>query len=70
MAIKHMCGLNMKFEYIVELKNGFCPVLKNEEETEVRVVVESSCRVNADRMIKAMLKDVPNVINWDGYGID
>lgn len=60
----------MKFEYIVELKNGFCPVLKNEEETEIRFVIDASCRVNADRMIKAMLKDAPNVIDCDGYGID
>ncbi len=51
----------MKFEYFATLKDGYRPVMELTEETDVRFVVEASCRVNADRMVKAILKDCTNI---------
>ena len=31
------------------------------EETDVRFVVEANCRVNADRMVKAIRKECTNI---------
>lgn len=60
----------MKFEYYVELKNGFRNVLDLEETMELRFVVEASCFANAQRMVKAMLKDAPNVVEFSGICIE
>lgn len=50
-----------KFEYVIDLKHGYRPVMETEEVTEVRFVVEASCFASANRMVKALLKDAPNV---------
>lgn len=57
----------MKFEYIAELIEGYKPVMKLEEETEVRFMVEAKNRVTADRAVRAMLSAAPNVARWCGY---
>lgn len=45
-----------KFEYRIDLKEGYRPVMQKEEETEVRFVIEAKNRATADRMVKALLK--------------
>lgn len=56
---------NVKFEYVIELKEGYKPVMSLEEETTVKLTIEASNRVTADRMISAMLKGAPNVISTE-----
>lgn len=60
----------MKFEYFSTLKDGYRPVMELTEETDVRFVVEASCRVNADRMVKAILKDCTNIQDISGVCIE
>lgn len=59
-----------KFEYYVELKVGFTPVLATAEETELTFVIEAKNRVTADRMVRAMLQGNDNIIHWSGICID
>ena len=56
---------NVKFEYVIELKEGYKPVMSLKEETTVKLTIEASNRVTADRMISAMLKGAPNVISTE-----
>lgn len=44
----------LKFEYYVELKEGYKPVMQTEEETDVKFVIEAKNRATADRMVKAL----------------
>ena len=60
----------LRFKYCVELKEGYKPVMQDEEETEVRVVIEAKNRVTADRAVKALLKDAANVKEYSGFCID
>lgn len=60
----------LKFEYVVTLKAGFNPTMQQEEETEVRFVIEAKNRVTANRMVGAMLIGAPNVKEWDGICIE
>ena len=60
----------MRFEYWVELREGYQPTMQSEKETEIRIVIEAKNRVTADRMIKAMLGDADNVVSWDGICIE
>lgn len=60
----------MKFEYIVDLKEGYKPVMQTEEETEVRFIIEAKNRVTADRAVRALLKDAGNVEEWNGICIE
>lgn len=60
----------MKFEYIVDLKEGYKPVMQTEEETEVRFIIEAKNRVTADRAVRALLKDAGNVEEWSGICIE
>lgn len=48
----------MKFQYSIELKEGFKPAtpLINESETEIVITLEARNRATADRAIKALLK--------------
>lgn len=60
----------LKFEYFVELKEGYKPVMQMEEETDVKFVIEAKNRATADRMVKALLKNAENVKSWDGVCIE
>lgn len=60
----------LKFEYFVELKEGYRPVLQTEEETEVRFVIEAKNRATADRAVKALLKGAENVKEYDGICVE
>lgn len=66
----HRKGENMKFEYVVELERGYVPVMAEEEETEVRFVIEAKNRVTADRAVRAMLEYADNVEEWSGICIE
>lgn len=44
--------------------------MQDEEETEVRFVIEAKNRVTADRAVKALLKDAANVKEYSGFCID
>lgn len=59
----------LKFEYCVELKEGYKPVMQTEEEEEVRFIIEAKNRATADRAVKALLKDAANVKRYDGICI-
>ena len=60
----------MKFEYVVELENGYRQTMETEEETVVRIVIEAKNRVTADRAISAMLKNAPNIKEYRGICIE
>ena len=59
----------MKFKYFFELKEGYIPVLQDEQETDISIVIESKNRATADRMIKALIKP-GNIIEYSGIAID
>ena len=59
----------MKFEYVIDLKKGYRPVMQTEEEMEVRFVIEAKNRATADRAVKALLEDAPNVEEITGICI-
>lgn len=60
----------LKFEYYVELKEGYRPVMQTEEETDVKFVLEAKNRATADRAVKALLKNAENVKRYDGVCIE
>lgn len=60
----------MKFEYYVELKEGYKPVMESELETDIRFVIEAKNRVTADRAVSALLKGAANVKECSGVCID
>lgn len=54
----------MKIQFSVELKEGFKPInplVDDYEENEIDIVIEARNMATANRMIKALLKDAPNV---------
>ena len=59
----------MKFKYIIELNEGYYPTME-EKEFEVCFLIKTKNRVTADRMVKAMLMDAPNVKRWDGIAVE
>ena len=63
-------GRALKFEYHILLKKGFRKVLEIEETDTVSIVIEAKNRATADRAIKAMLEDAPNVKEYDGVCIE
>lgn len=60
----------LEFKYHVELKEGYRPVMQEEEEKEVRFVIEAKNRVTADRAVKALLKNAENVQEYSGICIE
>ena len=60
---------NLKFEYVIELKEGYKPVMSLENETTVKLIIEAPNRVTADRMVSAMLKEASNVTDISGVCI-
>lgn len=61
--ILSMQDTDITFQCHVELKEGYMPVMADEEETEVTFFVKARNRATASRAIRAMLKDAPNVGN-------
>lgn len=61
----------MKVEFNLELKEGYNPVLEDYEEKEISIVVEAKNYATASRMVRALLKDAPNVAtNYGGICIE
>ena len=60
----------MKFQYNVELKDGYKPTMQDGKENDLQIIVEAQNRVTADRMIKAMLLGCNNIVSWSGICID
>lgn len=60
----------MKFEYTVDLKEGYKPTTQDTEETELTFVITAKNRATADRMIKALLKGAQNVAECVGVCIE
>ena len=60
----------LRFEYYVKLKEGYRPVMQDEEEIAVRFVIKAKNRATADRAVKALLKGSENVDHYDGVCID
>ena len=60
----------MKFQYCIELKDGYKPTMQGEKENDLRIIVEAQNRATADRMIKAMLSGCNNIVSWSGICID
>lgn len=59
----------LKFEYVLELKEGYHPVLELETEDIVKFVIEAPNRATADRMVSAMLKGASNITDISGVCI-
>lgn len=60
----------LKFAYYILLKKGFCKVMETEETDTVRIVIEAGNRATADRAVRALLKDAPNVREYSGVCIE
>lgn len=60
----------MKFEYIVDLKEGYRKVQDTEITEEVKFVTEAKNRVTADRAVQALLKNSPNIKEYIGICIE
>ena len=60
----------MKFEYVVDLKEGYKPTMEIEPKEELRFFIEAKNRVTADRMVAALLKDASNIKEIFGFCID
>lgn len=59
----------MKFEYVVDLKEGYRKILEIEMTDEVRFVIEAENRATADRAVQSLLKNAPNVNEYIGICI-
>ena len=60
----------MKFEYVVDLKEGYRKILEIEMTDEVRFIIEAENRATADRAVSALLKNAPNVKEYIGICIE
>lgn len=60
----------MKFEYVVDLKEGYKKTLETEMTDEVRFVIEAKNFATANRAVKALLKEAPNVKRLCGVCIE
>lgn len=56
----------MKFQYTIELKDGYKQTTLDETETELDIIISAKNRATANRMIKALLKGAQNVIEYSG----
>lgn len=56
----------MKFQYTIELKEGYKQTMLDETETELDIIISAKNRATANRMIKALLKGAQNVIEYSG----
>lgn len=60
----------MKFEYTVDLKEGYKPTMQDTEETELAFVITANNRAAAGRMVKALIKNAQNVSECIGVCIE
>ena len=61
----------MKVMFNIELKEGFRQTMETYEENEISIVVEAKNYATASRMVRALLKDAPNVAtNYGGVCIE
>ena len=60
----------MKFQFNIELKEGFNPTMQIEKENEVQIIVEAKNMVTANRMMKSVLLGCDNIVSWSGICID
>lgn len=58
------------FKYLIELEEGYYPVMEDEPQYDVLISVEAENRVTANRMVKAMLKGATNILDCDGLILD
>ena len=56
----------LKFDYWIELKDGYRPPLQTENETEIHIQLEAENRVTAQRIIAKLLEGAPNVKDYSG----
>lgn len=56
----------MKFQYTIELKEGYKQTTLDETEAELDIIISAKNRATANRMIKALLKGAQNVIEYSG----
>ena len=59
----------MKIQFYITLKEGYKPInplMGDYEENEISIVVEARNMATANRMVKALFKDAPNVAEIDG----
>lgn len=60
----------LQFEYIIELKEGYKPIMQNERETKVKFLIEAEDQATADRAVDALFKGSANVKDYCGCCID
>ena len=60
----------MKFQYWIELKDGYTPTMETEKENELSIIIEAKNRATAERMIRKLFKDAPNINDYNGIAID
>lgn len=56
----------LKFEYWIELKDGYRPTLQEEKETDVRIQLVAKNRATAQRMMAKLLEGATNVKEYGG----
>lgn len=56
----------LKFEYWIELKDGYRPTLQEEKETDVRIQLVAKNRATAQRMMAKLLEGAANVKEYGG----
>lgn len=59
----------LKFEYWIELKEGYRPVMETEEETDLNIQLEAPNFATAQRMMAKLLEGAPNVKQYSGVCI-
>lgn len=59
-----------KFEYVVELNEGYRKILETDTTDVVRFVIEAKNRATAQRAVNALLKNAPNIKEVMGFCID
>lgn len=60
----------MKFEYIIELKKGYRRTMETEETDIVHLILDEKNRATADRAMKAVLENAPNIKSHTGICIE
>lgn len=59
----------LKFDYWVELKDGYRPPCKEEKETEIHIQLKAKNFATAQRMMAKMLEGATNVNQYSGVCI-
>lgn len=59
----------LKFDYCIELKDGYRPPLQEEKETEIHIQLEAKNFVTAQRMMAKLMEGTTNVKEYSGVCI-